>query len=203
MSGKKLQYKQRKIITEAVLVAYPNLAAPKAFKEGDKPMFSIKALFDGNDLPLKVSVDKKAFVNSTLSKVISEIKSEAFTPNAAGVVVGYSSPIQNGDEAEHECFFGKKHFNAKNFPDTKIPVVDGAKSPVDPSEIYSGCYCKLQLAIQPWDSHGKKGIRFNLLGIQLLRKGEPLALGGQVGKVDDFETIEGYESESEVSNSDW
>jgi len=64
------------------------------------------------------------------------------------------------------------------------------KSPVaDPAEIYSGCYARAAVEADTYDYLGKRGVRFWLKGIQLVRNGEPLGGGGITADV--FSPLEG------------
>lgn len=195
----KLAFKRRKIITDAVRVAYPTLITPKAFKEGDKEYYSIKAFFPNGDLKVKCKTDNGPMVDTTISAVIAELKKEVWTANQAGNVAGYESPMMKGDESDKEWLMGHIHFNAKQFPDSKVLCLDGGKNVIEPNKIYSGCYCKLQCYISPWDTNGKKGIRFQLLAVQFVRDGEQIT-GGSTASADDFETVEGVQQDSAISD---
>lgn len=120
---------------------------------------------------------------------------------------GRMDPILDGDEKEEEAYQGCWFFRVKTKIKPriyKIERVNGTPSYVrivDPSEIYAGCYVKVQ--VHPFAYTGKEGsgVSLSLNSMLLVRDGEPLFgasdpndifgdppadAGGEVGEMDEI-----------------
>ena len=56
---------------------------------------------------------------------------------------------------------------------------------INQSEVYSGCYGRVNFNVYPYNAAGKKGVGFGLCAVQKLRDGEPLS-SGRVSAEDAF-----------------
>src|SRR5882724_3198328 len=56
----------------------------------------------------------------------------------------------------------------------RVPIVDASLAPVDPSEVYSGCFFHAQLRFYPfdWNKGQSKGVGCGLQNLMLVGKGK-------------------------------
>lgn len=98
----------------------------------------------------------------------------------------YESPIHDGDERDGEEFANCFYLNASNkFP---INVVDAQKNPLDPKDIYSGCYVNATLQFYPYKS-SKNGVGVSISALQKVRDGKHLG-GGNPDTTDAFSKLD-------------
>lgn len=120
---------------------------------------------------------------------------------------GFKKPWRQQAEKEDTDGFGETglFMNASTYK--KPSVVDGAvEDIIDPSDIYSGCYChaKCQLKwFEAKDENGKiinKGIRVLFSHVQKLEDGEPLGYKQQDAS-EVFQPVKGVSSKKSASSA--
>ena len=96
-------------------------------------------------------------------------------------------PLRDGDvERDDEAYKGHWFINANS--NTAPQIVDRNVKPIlDRNEVYSGCYARVSLNFNAFNSNGNKGVACGLGNLQKVRDGEPL--GGKSTAADDFETL--------------
>lgn len=92
---------------------------------------------------------------------------------------GDAEPPTDGEEFEG-CYF--MNLSSKGAPG----IVDGRGQRItDPTEVYSGCYCRVSVNAFPYKAMGNVGVSVGLNNVQKVRDGEPL--GGRSRAEDDFD----------------
>lgn len=174
------------ITTGKVRFSYCHLFAPYANNPGQEPKYSMMVLVDKKD---KKTIEK-------IKAAIEEAKLRGKTEKWGGKVpANLKTPLRDGDE-EHpgeEPYVGKLFFNcsAKQRPG----VVDENINPIiDPEEVYSGCYGRVNVAFYPYDASGNRGVAAGLNHVQKLADGE--RLGGGV-------SVESAFAEADDSEESW
>ncbi len=160
------------ITTGKVRFSYCHLFAPYANNPGQEPKYSMMVLVDKKD---KKTLDK---INAAIEEAKLKGKSEKW---GGKVPANLKTPLRDGDE-EHPGeapYAGKMFFNcsAKQRPG----IVDADINPIiDPEEVYSGCYGRVNVAFYPYDASGNRGVAAGLNHVQKLADGERLGGGVSV-----------------------
>ena len=164
------------VTTGEVRFTYPHLFAPD---EHDK--YSVTVLLPKGDTQTKALIDK----------AVEEAKRIGTSTKWGGVCPPVvPTPIHDGDGTRQdgtpfppEC---KGHWVMSARSNNKPEVVDGAGQPIMlASDVYSGCYGRVNFNAYAYMFQGKKGIAFGLGPVQKLRDGESLA-GGAVSAAQAF-----------------
>ena len=170
------------ITTGKVRLSYAKLFVPSAAPGSDKLKYSVSILIDKND-------------KETLRKInaaIEEAKEAGKVSKWSGKIPAkLHLPLRDGDEdrPDDEAYKGMYFFNASS--ERKPGVVDrNLNAILDPDEVYSGCYGRVNVNFYPYDSNGNRGVAAGLNHVQKLSDGERLG-GGAVSVEaafdDDFE----------------
>jgi hypothetical protein len=175
-----------KITTGKVRFSYVTIAQPKASEEGAEPKYSLVLLIPKSD-------------TATLKKIKAAITeaADAFRARngAASLPAQPMNPLHDGDGTKpnsgepygDECK-GCYVMNASS--KIRPLMIDEFGNPIDPNEIYSGCYGRAVINFYGY-SNKRKGIGCGLLGVKKLHDGDPL--GGTMATADDFN--DGFEDE--------
>ena len=162
------------ITTGKVRFSYCHLFTPHASNPSQEPKYSMLVLVDKKD---KQTLDK-------IKTAIEEAKAKGKAEKWNGKLpANLKTPLRDGDEEhpDEAAYAGKMFFNcsAKQRPG----VVDENINPIlDPSEVYSGCYGRVNVAFYPYDASGNRGIAAGLNHVQKLADGERLGGGVSVEK---------------------
>ncbi|NLY20700.1 MAG: DUF2815 family protein [Tissierellia bacterium] len=162
--------------TGKVRLSYANLFKPRAMQPGQEEKYSVTLLIPKSDVGTKQRIDA----------AIEEAKRKGAGDKWGGVVPPVvSTPIHDGDGVRPsdgmpfgtEC---KGHWvmTVSSSVDYPPEVVDQNLNPIiNQSEIYSGCYARVNVNFYPYYFSGKKGIGVGLGPVQKLEDGEPLGGG--------------------------
>lgn len=170
------------ITTGKVRLSYAKLFTPSAAPGSDKLKYSVSILIDKND-------------KETLRKInaaVEEAKEVGKSSKWGGKIPAkLHLPLRDGDEdrPDDPAYSGVYFFNASS--ERKPGVVDKSLNAIlDPDEVYSGCYGRVNVNFYPYDTNGNRGIAAGLNHVQKLADGERLG-GGAVSVEaafdDDFE----------------
>jgi hypothetical protein len=200
---KKINREKCRTVTPTFRVSYPHVFKPQAYRDTDKPKYSITMLFP------------KSADLSPLKEIIKQAKIAAFGPDKSEWPDELESPVSDGnthiDEATGEIKEGyKDHWvvKASSNEDQKPSVVDQDVEPIiNQSDFYPGCYARAQVLATTWKYMRKQGVMLILDHVQKVKDGKPF--GGKMpadkvfqpinsGESDDFQTEEN-ESEGEES----
>lgn len=173
------------ITTGKVRFSYCHLFQPHANNDGQEPKYSMMVLVDKSD--------KKTI--AAIKSAIDEAKMNGKTSKWNGKIpTNLKTPLRDGDEEhpDEEVYKGKLFFNcsAKQRPG----IVDrDINAILDPDEVYSGCYGRVNVTFYPYDASGNRGVAAGLNHVQKLSDGERLGGGVSVETAfsDAFEDEEG------------
>ena len=168
-----------KVITGVVRLSFPHLFEKHAVGDKGEPKYSCMLLIPKSDrATLKKLRDAQ---QAALREGASKFKGGKPPKN-------WKDTLRDGDEEkdteeypEYEgCYF-------LNVSDNRRPgVVDINRDPVEPDEVYSGCYVRASLNAYAFNTQGNQGVSFGLNNIQKVRDGDSLGGGGTRAE-DDFD----------------
>lgn len=167
-----------KVKLGGVLVTHPHLHELRSSASGGKPKASVM---------ISVAKDDDTNIATLNSALATEMARLAVSNPAAKVF----SPLQDGDgvRANGTPFSPEHHgrivFNTSS---ERLPVVlDAQKGRItDPKAITTGDIVNVSLSCYGYRAPGRVGVSFEILGVQLVRKGEPFR-GGAIE--DDFSVL--------------
>lgn len=157
-----------------VRLSFVHLFKPYAFQPGQDEKFSTTILLPKTDAATKQRIDA----------AIAAAKQKGASGSWNGVVPPVvPDPIWDGDGVKQdgtpfgpECR-GHWVFTARSSADYPPEVVDRMGNPIiNQTDVYSGCYARVNVEFYPYNFNGKKGVGCSLGPVQKLRDGE--ALGG-------------------------
>lgn len=168
------------VTTNRARLSYEHLFRPYAHQQNQEPKYSVTVLVPKTDVETKRRIDSAiaAATNAGVSKCWNGAK----PPVLAVPVYDGDGVRPNGEHFGAECK-GCWVFTAssKNAPQ----VVDLSLNPIiNQSEVYSGCYARVNVNFFPYNSNGKRGIGCGLNAVQKLEDGEPL--GGGISAAEAF-----------------
>lgn len=164
----------KNVTTGEVRLSYVHLFKPYAFQPGQDEKFSCTILLPKTDAATKQRIDA----------AIAAAKQKGANGSWNGIIPPVvPDPIRDGDGVKQDGTpFGpecKGHwvFTARSSADYPPEVVDRMGNPIiNQTDVYSGCYARVNVEFYPYNFNGKKGIGCALGPVQKLRDGE--ALGG-------------------------
>ena len=160
------------MITKVVRVSYVNVFEPKMSPAGDMK-YSLTLLIPKADT---VAVEE---LQAAVAKAIEQGKAKKWS----GKVPRFKyEPIRDGDaeleagDKEGAEYVGHYFINASSSKPPGISYIEsGTVRPLtDPTKLYSGCYCRVDLNPFPYSNAGNNGIGWGLNNVLLIRKGERL-----------------------------
>lgn len=174
------------VTTGEVRFSYAHVFKPYADMQGQKEKYSVTILVPKSDVATKARID--AAIQAATERGVSEKWGGVRPPRVSTPVYdGDGTRPSDGAEFGAEC---KGHwvFTARAGAEYPPEVVDAFGSPIiQPSEVYSGCYGRVNVTFYPYAYGGKKGIGCGLGPVQKLRDGEVLG-GGRVSAAAAFGT---------------
>lgn len=172
--------KNKRLITPVFRVSFPQVFTPKPPMDGGEPVYSIQMLF-----PKTMKEELKAM------QAMYKEAAAAKWPN--GLPKNFRSPFNDGDTKDLESHKGHFYVNCK----TKFQpgLVGPDRQPIiSQDDFYAGCFARASISAYAYDKNGNKGVAFSLQNIQKVKDGPKFA--SRVAAEDEFETIEGFESDS-------
>lgn len=159
------------ITTNEVRLSYVNVFEPQTRPGQTEAKYSVTVLVPKSDAAGKALLDTaiEAAINAGVSKCWGGVKPPV---PALPIHDGDGPRPSDGQPYGAECR-GCWVFTAssKNAPG----VVDAAVQRIlDPREVYSGIYGRVNISFFPYNNNGKKGVGCGLNHVQKLRDGEPL-----------------------------
>ena len=174
------------VTTGKARLSYANLFTPKAAKGSDKLKYSVSVIIPKTDTATIAKVNK----------AIAYAKEQGKSSKWNGVIPKkLVEPLHDGDidREDDAAYANSYYFNAKS--DRPPIVIDRMKNEIlDPLEVYSGCYARVNVSFYPYNFDGNKGVAVGLNAVQKIADGEPLG-GGSVdvdaafGDLDDEEGL--------------
>lgn len=167
------------VTTGRARLSYEHLFQPYAHQQNQEPKYSVTILVPKSDIATKSRID--AAIAAATQNGISKCWNGAKPPIVAiPVYDGDGLRPTSGEPFGDECK-GCWVFTASS----KQPpqVVDLNLNPIiSASEVYSGCYARVNVNFFPYNSNGKRGIGCGLNAVQKLEDGEPLGGGVSVAE---------------------
>lgn len=161
------------ITTGKVRLSYCHFFTPVTAPGSDQAKYSVSVIIPKSD-------------KETLAKIegaINEAKKLGQSSKWGGKIPAkLHLPLRDGDEdrPDDPAYADSYFFNcsSKNQP----AVVDRAlQAIINPSEVYSGCYGRVNVNFYAYDTNGNRGVAVGLNSVQKLEDGE--ALGGAAPSV--------------------
>jgi hypothetical protein len=160
------------ITTGKARLSYEHLFTPHT-QPGGKPeeaKYSVTVLVPKSDIATKQRIDA-AIAVAKQAGVTSKWKG-VMPPLVTIPLYDGDGVRPNGERFGDEC---KGHWVFTASCKQQPQVVDLGMNPIiNPSEVYSGCYARVNVSFFPYDSNGKRGIGCGLNCAQKLEDGEPL-----------------------------
>lgn len=173
---------ETRVTTGKVRLSYVHLTKPYAFTPGAEEKYSTTILVPKSDVETKARIDaaiEAAKQQGGAEKWGGVIPPVVPTPVYDGDGVRPSDGMPFGDECK-----GHWVFTASSKADYPPELVDSMLNPIiDPTEIYSGMYARVNVKFAPYLFSGKKGISCYLGPVQKLEDGP--VLGGSAPKASD------------------
>lgn len=172
-----------KVVTGLVRLSYANIFEPASVQEGDEKKYSTSILIPKDD-------------KKTLAKIEAAIKAakeQGKDSKWGGKIPGKMHiPLRDGDEERPDDPAYENMFFLNASSKRKPGVVDRNVQPIlDPEEVYSGCWARVDINFFPFKASGNSGVAVGLNNIQKVKDGEPL--GGTVSSAEDV--FDAYEDE--------
>lgn len=171
-------------------LSYAHIWEPGINTDGTPGKYSASLIIDKNDTKTLAKIDKAVDAAITAGKSI--------LANPKGVVVKakLKLPMHDADEEgkDDPAYEGMMYLNAssKNRPGIVNRQVEDI---LDQTEVYSGCYCNVDVNFYAFAREGNKGIAVGLNNIQKVKDGERLA-GGRSAK-DAFSVLDDDDDDEE------
>ena len=147
-------------------INYPFLIKPHKPTPEARAVYSISYIFPKDDIEAKEILDEA--IKDAEAKGLKK-----FGPGFTDV----RYPIKDGDVKGDESYQNQWYIDPTNAK--KVTILDENCDPLDPEDIYSGCYARCVIQFYPYyhrkdDGTINKGISASLQSIQFLADGEPL-----------------------------
>jgi len=169
------------VTTGKARLSYEHLFTPYARDSNQAPKYQVTILIPKSDIATKSRIDAAiaAATQNGVAKCWNGVKPPIVAiPVYDGDGVRPSSGEPFGDECKGCWVFTA---SSKQPPQ----VVDLGLNPIiNASEVYSGCYARVNVGFFPYNSSGKRGIGCGLNCVQKLEDGEPL--GGGISAAEAF-----------------
>ena len=170
------------VITGNVRLSYLNVFKPRVQAEGQDPKYSACLLIPKSDTKtVKAIKDACEAARLASAAMFGKVPDKLKMPIHDG-----DGEMPNGGEYGAEakgCWV--LNCSSKNQPG----IVDRNVNPIlNPSDLYSGCWGRVDLNFFTYNTNGNKGIGAGLNNIQKIRDDEPL--GGKQRASDVFESVE-------------
>lgn len=160
------------ITTGKVRLSYCHLNAPVRDPGSDKEKYSASIIVPKTD---------RATLNA-INAAIEEAKKVGVSSKWGGKMPSkLSTPLRDGDvdRPDDPAYANSYFFSAKANADRRPRIFDTALQEIlDPSEVYSGCYARVNINFYPYDTNGNRGVSAGLQLVQKVADGTPL--GGSV-----------------------
>lgn len=154
------------ITTGKIRLSYCHLFTPAKAPGSDTEKYSVSVIIPKSD---------KATINK-INAAVEEAKKQGASSKWGGKVPSrLHTPLRDGDEdrPDDPAYADSYFFNcsSKNRP----AVVDrDIQDILDPSQVYSGCYGRVNVNFYAFDTNGNRGIAVGLNSVQKIADGEPL-----------------------------
>lgn len=166
--------KKKNPVTPEGRVSYPCLFQPRAFggDENKPKKYSVVLLFPK-------SVDLSAF-----EKLVEEAAKAKWGKD---VPKKLKRPICDGNQEEGDEYQDTNFIRLSSNEDHPPKVVGPDKKPLDPKDLYPGCWGRASIRAYAWEFEGVKGVNFGVVNFQKTRDDEPF--GSTSDPDEDFDEV--------------
>jgi len=153
--------------TGKVRLSYAHLFKPYAHVDGQTPKYSTTILIPKSDT---VTIEK---IKKAINAALETGKNSKW---GGKIPKTYHSPLRDGDAEKDDplyegCYFMSCNANA----DRKPTIYDLSLNEIlDPNEVYSGCYARVNINFYPYSASGNNGIAVGLNMVQKVADGDKL-----------------------------
>jgi hypothetical protein len=171
------------ITTGRARLSFVHVFKPYAYEQGQEEKFSVTILVPKSDTATKARID--AAIAAATQKGITDRWNGVKPPVVPNPIWDGDGVKSDGTPFGPEC---KGHwvFTASAKAEYPPEVVDVNLNPIiNQTEVYSGCYGRVNVSFFPYAFGGKKGIGCGLGSVQKLEDGEPLG-GARVSAAQAF-----------------
>lgn len=177
------------VTTGKVRLSYVHIFAPYTAQNSDKAKYSCAILIDKKD------TKTLGAIRAAVDAAIQTGKSSKW---GGKIPANLKKPLRDGDAERpgEEEYAGKYFLNCSS--DRKPGIVDSHLQEIlDPTEVYSGCYGRVNVTFFPFDASGNRGVAVGLNHVMKVADGEPLggaapsveAAFGDVEEEDNFDDL--------------
>lgn len=171
-----------RVVTGKVRLSYVHIDKPYAANEGQEPKYNVTILIPKGD---KKTLDNIAAAQTAARDHFRSRNPQISFPDHPKTTL-YDGDGQRpgGDDFGPECR-GCMVMTVSS-KDAPVVVDRDRNDIIRLTDVYSGCYARVDMNFFAYANSGNKGISAGLLGIQKLADGEPLG-GGERGSADAFD----------------
>lgn len=167
----------RQIVTGVVRLSFPHLFEPHSNNPDQQEKYSVTLLIPKGDTKTYEAIRKAQEL------ALEEGKTKLFggkLPNK------WVDTLHDGDESDLDRYPEQEgHWTMAVSSKIQPGLVDRKLDPViDKSQLYSGCYARVQIGSFPFNTQGNKGVSFGLNHVMKWEDGE--FLGGRTRAEDAF-----------------
>jgi hypothetical protein len=166
-----------KVVTGVVRLSYVHVFEPWSNDPEQDKKYSVVILVPKTD---KVTIKK---IKAAQQAALEAGKSKVFK---GAIPKTWKDTFRDGDEekdTEEQPEFAGCYFMSVNSKNKPGVVDNNLNAILDPTELYSGCYARVDMNGFAFNTSGNKGVSFGLNNIMKVRDGE--ALGGVRSKAED------------------
>lgn len=172
--------KSTEVTTGEVRISYEHLMKPYANQPGAEPKYSATLLIPKTDIDTKRRID--AAIQAAIAEGVSSKWGGIRPPQPPIPIYDGDGLRPNGTPFGPEC---KGHWVMTASSKMQQEIVDAAMNPIiNPTEVYSGMYARVNINFFAYNQAGKRGIGCGLGPVQKMRDGEPL--GGRTTAAEAF-----------------
>lgn len=168
------------VTTGKARLSFTHIFEPYANNPGQEAKYSVTVLVPKHDTATKQRID--AAIAAAKQQGVSKCWNGVMPPMVSIAVHDGDGTRPNGEAFGDEC---KGHWVFTASSKQPPQVVDINLNPIiNQTEIYSGCYARVNVNFFPYNSAGKRGVGIGLNAVQKLEDGEPL--GGRISVAEAF-----------------
>ena len=163
-------------------MSFVHLDAPRAAAQGSDPKYSATVIIPKSETEIIKEL------NAAISQAVDEGTVKLWKGQKPNVrSSNFKFPLKDGDveRPDDEAFKGCMFFNASS--KSAVPTLNKIKEPIDPVQVYSGCYAIASVNFYAFDM-GSKGIAGGLNAVMKVAEGEKL--GGSGSGERDFDALD-------------
>ncbi|MCL6453582.1 MAG: DUF2815 family protein [Alicyclobacillus sp.] len=157
------------VTTGQVRLSYVHLTQPYA-RPGQEPKYSVTVLLPKSDVATKQRID--AAIEAAIQEGIAKVWNGVRPPMIKTPIYDGDGVRANGEAFGPEC---KGHWVFTASSKQPVEIVDLSLNPIiNPTEIYSGMYARVNINFFAFNQNGNRGIGCGLGPVQKVADGEPL-----------------------------